>query len=164
MRHKVRRREREILATTVARGIPRAGVPLVVLFALAMAITGGAAAAGPVALTEAELDRVTAGSASVAETQDLMRFDITRRTRSGRAIAVGGDLLLLDPTGTGARGNRLILNHAQNHLQSIININAVHSNVNVLLNLNISIDSRIDAVNQTNLNGIARSIRSGRIR
>jgi hypothetical protein len=50
-------------------------------------------------------------------------------------------------------GYLALSDNAQSGLQSLVNINAVNSAVNVLLNLNVSIDSSVGAINQMNLNG-----------
>ena len=42
---------------------------------------------------------------------------------------------------------------AQQNLTSLININAVNSNVSVLLNLNVNINSSVGTLTQTNLTG-----------
>jgi len=45
----------------------------------------------------------------------------------------------------------LLQDSAQSNLQSLININAVQSAVNVLVNLNITIDSNVGEIRQLNL-------------
>lgn len=106
----------------------------------------GMADPGP-PLDDQALQNITAGSAMMDENPlDIMTFDVVRTTRSGRVVTADGSLSLLG-------ANRLILTGgAQNGLSSVININAVNSAVNVLLNLNITVDSRVGAINQTNFN------------
>ncbi len=41
---------------------------------------------------------------------------------------------------------------AQRDLRSVVNINAVNSAVNVLLNLNVNVDSSVGTLNQLNFN------------
>ena len=43
--------------------------------------------------------------------------------------------------------------NAQQNLSSLVNINAVNSKINVLLNLNVNINSTVGTVVQSNLNG-----------
>jgi hypothetical protein len=43
--------------------------------------------------------------------------------------------------------------NAQQNLSSLININAVNSTINVLLNLNVNINSTVGTILQSNLNG-----------
>lgn len=55
---------------------------------------------------------------------------------------------------TGTSVGTLTLNgSAQQNLSSLININAVNSKVNVLLNLNVNINSTVGTIIQTNING-----------
>jgi hypothetical protein len=42
---------------------------------------------------------------------------------------------------------------AQQNLSSLININAVNSNINVLLNLNVNLNSTVGTLTQANMNG-----------
>ncbi len=119
--------------------LSRLSLLLVWLPALAMAEPGPP-------LDDRALQSITAGSAMNEGTLEVMTFDVVRTTRSGRVVAADGSLSLLE-------ANRLILSGgAQNGLSSVININAVNSAINVLLNLNITVDSRVGAINQTNIN------------
>lgn len=111
-----------------------------------------AALADPQPLNDAALDAVTAGSATAESSEELLTFDVMRTTQSGRTVKAEGSLAALHGPAGILAGHLNISDGAQNNLQSIITINAVNSAINVLLNLNISIDSRIDAINQTNLN------------
>jgi hypothetical protein len=43
--------------------------------------------------------------------------------------------------------------NAQQNLSSLVNINAVNSKINVLLNLNVNINSTVSTLTQSNLNG-----------
>jgi hypothetical protein len=55
---------------------------------------------------------------------------------------------------TGTNMSALTLNGgAQQNLSSLVNINAVNSNINVLLNLNVNMNSTVGTVMQSNLNG-----------
>lgn len=129
---------------TLALGVLMTGV----------ALAGAAAAGDPHKLSDAELDATTAGSAAGGEAQRLLTFDVTQRTRSGRTVTVDGSLDLLGPLPGATPRQMLVLDRSQNNLQSVININAVNSAVNVLLNLNVNIDSRVDTLRQTNVNGL----------
>lgn len=99
-------------------------------------------------LDDFALDGITAGSAADSGSLEVMTFNVVRTTHSGRVVTADGSLSL-----PGA--NQLLLSGgAQSGLSSMININAVNSAINVLLNLNITVDSRIDAINQTNIGGL----------
>lgn len=125
----------------------------VMAIALGALLAGGAAAGEPYELSDAELDATTAGSAT-GGAQRLLTFDVARRSRSGRTVTADGSLELLEPLPGAIPHQMLVLDRAQNNLQSVININAVNSAVNVLLNLNVNIDSRVGDLRQTNVNGL----------
>lgn len=121
---------------------------------MGLVLTGVAVAGEPYELSDAELDATTAGSASDGEVQPLLMFDIARSTRSGRTVTADGSLDLLGPLPGAIPQQMLVLDRSQNNLQSVININAVNSAVNVLLNLNVNVDSRVGSLRQTNVNGL----------
>lgn len=103
-----------------------------------------------VQLDDVELDEITAGAASDDE---QMVFNIVRRTRSGNTITADGSFKVLEAADLLSVGQLTLTDHAQQNLRSVVNINAVNSEVNVLLNLNVTIDSTVGTVNQFNLNG-----------
>ncbi|MGB5621133.1 MAG: hypothetical protein WBN65_01440 [Gammaproteobacteria bacterium] len=105
-------------------------------------------------MTEVELDQVTAGAASVTDLDDLMTFEAVRTTQRGKTVRVDGSLKLVESLPGITIGSLSLSDNAQSNLQSVININAVNSAVNVLLNLNVSIDSSVGAINQLNFNGM----------
>ena len=113
---------------------------------LSIACTAPLQAAEP--LDDAELDAVTAGAAD--ETSELLEFNVKHETASGRRIEVDGSL---DVERARSLQNAALLlqDSAQSNLQSLININAVQSAVNVLVNLNITIDSNVGEIRQLNL-------------
>jgi len=104
-------------------------------------------------LTDAELDHVTAGTDSGDEISDLASFEFMKTTRSGKTIEADGSFMLVEAIDRATIGNLILSDGAQGNLSSLININAVNSDVNVLLNLNISINSEIGSLNQFNVNG-----------
>lgn len=116
-------------------------------FALFLAmLSSGASAAEP--LSDEQLDVVTAGAADDAN--DLLEFNVSHETASGRRIEVDG---AIDVERVRSMENAVLLlrDSAQSNLQSLININAVQSAVNVLVNLNITIDSEVGEIHQLNL-------------
>lgn len=104
-------------------------------------------------MSDLELDAVTAGAASDDDADRLLTFELERTTRSGNTITVAGDVSKLEAIDSIELGALTLTDNAQSNLQSLININAVNSAVNVLLNLNVTIDSSVGSVNQFNLNG-----------
>ena len=105
-------------------------------------VTGGALAAEP--LTDGELDDLTAGAVSNPIDADFL-------TSQGSHVLVKGEAIVA-PTVQDMQ--MLLSDNAQQNLNSLITINAVNSEINVLLNLNISIDSNVGDVIQTNWNDL----------
>lgn len=131
---------------------------IVSLAALCLAAGAVCADDGKRLLTAAELDQVTAGTASTPGTEELLTFEAVKQTRSGRTITADGSVELVESL-EGLTVGRLTLNgNAQRNLESMININAVNSAVNVLLNLNVSIDSEVGSINQLNLNDVPAAV------
>ena len=74
-------------------------------------------------------------------------------TKNGLVTGAGTLAILTGPL-TGSNQSTLTLNGgAQQNLSSLVNINAVNSNVNVLLNLTVNINSTVGTITQSNLNG-----------
>jgi len=101
-------------------------------------------------LAEAELDRVTAGTQS--GDPELLKFDFVRTTRSGKTIRGEGSLDILSKLMSTSSSTIFLGDGAQGNLSSLININAINSQISVLLNLNINIDSSVGTLNQLNIN------------
>ena len=99
-------------------------------------------------LTDEELDVVTAGTAD--ESKQLLEFNVKHETASGRQVTVDG-AIDLERVRSIDNAALLLQDSAQSNLQSLININAVQSAVNVLVNLNITIDSNVGEIRQLNL-------------
>ena len=103
-------------------------------------------------LTDAELDEVVAGTVDQAVHEDLLRFSYVGAAGSKHAAELDGTLSLSGAPRPGAPTGLLILdNGAQTNLRSLVNLNAVNSEVNVLLNLNININSTVGELRQLNI-------------
>jgi hypothetical protein len=115
--------------------------------ATACVLASGANAHEP--LSDEQLDTITAGA------DDAVVEEITvhaaRATASGKLITADGTLVVQHvPNGVDA-ADLLLRDSAQSNLQALINLNAVNSVVNVLVNLNINIDSQVGDLRQINL-------------
>jgi hypothetical protein len=99
-------------------------------------------------LADEELDAITAGAAD--EASKLLEFNVKHETASGRRIEVDG-AIDVDRARSLQNAALTLQDSAQSNLQSLININAVQSAVNVLVNLNITIDSNVGEIRQLNL-------------
>ena len=129
----------------------RRGIRSALLGALAVSLIGGAALGdNKFELAEAELDRVTAGTQ--LDDQELLTFDFVRTTQSGKTISVEGSLDILSKLIANSPSTIYLGDGAQGNLTSLVNINAIHSQISVLLNLNIIIDSSVGTLNQLNIN------------
>ncbi|MEE8165599.1 MAG: hypothetical protein V3T64_08520, partial [Myxococcota bacterium] len=69
-------------------------------------------------------------------------------------IAVEGSFQVVEGIDPAMIGNLILSGQSQSNLRSLININAVNSEIQLLLNLHISIDSTVGTLNQFNLNGV----------
>ena len=105
-------------------------------------------------LTDLELDIVTAGADSVSSEGDLVEFSVSKTTAAGTRVDVDGSFGLVDALDASVLASLHLSDNAQQDLSSLINIIAVNSNINVLMNLNINVDSNIGQLNQYNLQGI----------
>jgi hypothetical protein len=116
---------------------------------LALVLLAGPASAGdlPYLLDDQVLDQVTAGTQS--DPRELAEFDFSRSTASGRTVSGHGSLAL---TQTSREYTLTLGDGAQQHLRSLVNINAIDAQITVLLNLNINVDSTVGTLNQHNFN------------
>lgn len=133
----------------------RAGACMITIFiAVLVAASTPRGAYALEELTDAEMDRVTAGSAAYVE-DGVLRFDFTSSQKGGRQVDGSGTLTL------GAErlaaitqsGSLSISDSAQQNLRALVNINAVNSPVQVLLNLNVNINSTVEKLRQINVTG-----------
>ena len=102
-------------------------------------------------LGDAALDRVTAGEVSAGIADGVVNFAGSVPTANGLVTGAGTLAVLRGPvTGTNA-GSLTINGQAQQDLRSLVNINAVNSAINVLLNLNVNMNSTVGTVMQSNM-------------
>lgn len=100
-------------------------------------------------LNDNELYNITAGNADVKEQMDKNISRIPFKY-SGRKGSVDGEVIVL-PTSTYNTASSLqLMDNAQSNLRSLINVNAVNSPVQIMLNLNINVNSSIGTINQLN--------------
>jgi hypothetical protein len=108
------------------------------------------------ALDDGMLDRVTAAGVTVTTSPTgVVNFSGQVPTANGLVSGVGS-LVIQAPNSSTTNTTTGTINlggTAQQNLSSLININAVNSTINVLLNLNVNINSTVGTVLQNNLNG-----------
>lgn len=100
-------------------------------------------------LTNQELNAVTAGSVDPAydTSEALTRIPFHYTGSKGK---IDGEVFVLPMNTFNQQGTLQLMDNAQSNLRSLINVNAVNSPVQILLNLNININSTIGNVNQLN--------------
>jgi hypothetical protein len=109
--------------------------------------------AKPKPMDDSTLNRVTAAGITASSTNGVVNFQGETATPNGLVSSVGSLAMSSGPN-TGTTVGTLTLNgNAQQNLSSLININAVNSKINVLLNLNVNINSTVGTIIQTNING-----------
>lgn len=100
-------------------------------------------------LSDPELNTVTAGNANYdyegreALTRIPFRY-------SGRKGSVDGEIIIVPMNTYNQTASLQLMDNAQANLRSLININAVNSPIQVLMNLNINVNSTIGNLNQLN--------------
>lgn len=78
-------------------------------------------------------------------------FSMDEQTKSGTPISASGTLDVLQNTQDINHANLLSLSDsAQQNLQALVSVNAVDSLVQVLVNMNVNINSTVDIIEQTN--------------
>lgn len=100
-------------------------------------------------LDDRQLEEITAGSANQDEHRQAILARVPLRY-SGRKGSVEGDIVVVPMSSVDHTANLSLMDNAQSNLRSLININAVSSPIQVLLNLNINVHSTIDRVIQVN--------------
>jgi len=108
------------------------------------------------ALSDDALDQVTAGSVSAGLSGGVVHFDGQTPTANGLVSSTGTLAFQNSPLGginNTTTGTLNLSGNAQQNLSSLVNINAVNSKINVLLNLNVNINSTVGTLTQSNLNG-----------
>ena len=104
-------------------------------------------------MSDAALDKVTAGTVSAGVSDGVVKFQGQTPTPNGLVTSTGSLAVESVPLGGNTVGTLSIDGNAQQNLSSLVNITAVNSKINVLLNLNININSTVGTLTQSNLNG-----------
>jgi len=103
-------------------------------------------------LADDQLDVITAGAASVSQDGGLLYFDFSHSSSRGRVNGSGSLAMPSSSITDTTIGALNLSDNAQGNLRSLININAVNSPVQVLMNLTVNVNSTIGTLRQINLN------------
>jgi hypothetical protein len=100
-------------------------------------------------LSDLKLNAITAGNTSTDQisADSLMRIPLHY---SGKNASVDGELIVIPLYNSYEASSLQLSDNAQSNLRSLININAVNSPIQVLLNLNINVNSNIQQIKQLN--------------
>lgn len=123
-------------------------IQALVTFGLLLAALSPARAAEE--LDDEQLGQITAGSAASAYEEGRFRFDLQKTTGKGTVIGAAGDASLNVGSASFNTGVLQLQDNAQGNLRALVSTNAVNSAVQVLINLNINIDSQVGVLNQVN--------------
>ena len=100
-------------------------------------------------LTDQQLSVITAGNAySGSESSEVLTRIPFRY--SGKKGSVDGEVIVVPMNTYNQTSSLQLMDNAQANLRSLININAVNSPIQILLNLNINVNSTIGNLNQLN--------------
>jgi hypothetical protein len=104
-------------------------------------------------LSDEELEHVTAGTTVSSEVLDgVLHFQFNRDNGHNRSIDGQGTVTVREePLPAGTAGLLVLRDNAQGNLQAFVNVNAVNSLVQVLINLNVNINSSVGVLRQLNL-------------
>ncbi len=120
---------------------------------LALLTSVGMAQSKAKPMSDAVMDKVTAAGITAKVSDGVVKFQGQVPTANG-LVSTTGSLALQSGPLIGSTVGTLSLNgNAQQNLNSLININAVNSKINVLLNLNVNINSTVGTLTQMNMNG-----------
>jgi len=100
-----------------------------------------------------ELEDVTGAGTSFTSSvtpTGTVDFTFEAQTKDGTPISGNGTLDVLKETETVDIATLSLNDSAQENLQALVNVNAVNSAIQVLLNLNVNINSIVESLNQTN--------------
>ena len=128
---------------------------LLLVLALAAPANAQTANAQKRKLCDAELDKITAGEGSSTQlVNNVLSFQFQMPAGSRQTVDGKGTVAVqVAEEAPGTTGILVIRDSAQQNLQSFINIAAVNSKVQVLVNLNININSTVGTLRQINLSG-----------
>lgn len=107
--------------------------------------------AGGRKLADHDLDQVTAGDFTIDFLNGALKLQFESSAGPGKSVSGEGNMTFSAVSLPASTPGILLTEDAQQNLRSLVNINAVSSNVNVLLNLVINVNSTVSGLTQGNL-------------
>ena len=102
-------------------------------------------------LNDEEMDMVTAGSLTASGSDGQFRFQLGGEKGSRLSIEGNGSVAAsANPAPAGPAGYLILRDNAQSGLRSFVNVNAVNSRIQVLINLVVNINSTVNSIHQSN--------------
>ena len=100
-------------------------------------------------LSDQQLNAITAGNTN-SDHESVEALTRIPFRYSGRKGSVDGEVIVVPMSIYNQTSSLQLMDNAQSNLSSLININAVNSPIQILLNLNINVNSTIGNLNQLN--------------
>jgi hypothetical protein len=122
----------------------------IVIAGLALATQVCAAQSKMKPMTDGAMEHVTAAGMTASVNKGVVTFQGQVPTAKG-LVTSAGSLAIQSGSTNNTTGTLTLNGNAQQNLNSLVNINAVNSKINVLLNLNVNINSTVGTLTQTNL-------------
>jgi hypothetical protein len=118
---------------------------------LLLLVAGLREAWGKQELSDQEMDQIAGGEISANLVDGVLQFQFGKDTISGRHVDGSGSVKQISgPIPTDGSTNFILRDNAQSNLSSFITVNAVNSIISLLVNLNVSINSTVGGVSQSN--------------
>ena len=106
-------------------------------------------------MSNEELEEVTGTGADTTFSSSItptgtMDFTFDAQTKDGTPVSGSGTLDVVEKTEIINNATLSLNDSAQENLQALVNVNSVNSAIQVLLNLNVNINSIVESLDQTN--------------
>ena len=101
-------------------------------------------------LNDEEMDMVTAGSLTASGADGKFSFQLGDKGSRFSIEGNGSVAASADSAPTGPAGYLILRDNAQSGLRSVVNVNAVNSRIQVLINLIVNINSTVNSIHQSN--------------
>lgn len=102
-------------------------------------------------LSDEEMDQVTAGALTVGMSDGKLNFLLGDKGSKLSVEGSGTVTAVNVPPPPGTPGSYIIMrDNAQSNLHAFVNVNAINSKVQVLINLTVNINSTVGAIHQIN--------------